>query len=165
MRALDLADEQDHRDRIVLGDMDAVGRVGRAGPARDEADSRAVRSAARSAIAIIAAPASWRQTVTVDGGVVQRVERGEVGFAGHAVDVLDALRDELVDQKLSTRSQIPAQCPAPLSRRIRRPRFWQFTPFFSIRGAGMRLALLAPPVPAMLEACRLPQNALRRQAR
>ena len=37
--ALDLADEQDHRRRIVLGDMHAMRGIGRAGAAGDEADS------------------------------------------------------------------------------------------------------------------------------
>ena len=39
-RPLDLADEQDHRRAVVLGDMDAMRGVGGAGAARDEADSR-----------------------------------------------------------------------------------------------------------------------------
>ena len=65
MRALDLADEQDHRRGIVLGDMDAVGGVGRAGPAGDKADARPAGQPP-SASAIIAAPASCRQTVTVE---------------------------------------------------------------------------------------------------
>jgi hypothetical protein len=37
------------------------------------------------------------------------VESGEVGFARNAIDPLDSLRDELVDENLSARSQSLAQ--------------------------------------------------------
>ena len=37
----------------------------------------------------------------LDAGIVESVERGEVGFAGHAKDALDPLGDELVDKNLS----------------------------------------------------------------
>ena len=39
--ARDVADEQDHRGRILEGDMDAAAGVGRAGAAGDEGDARA----------------------------------------------------------------------------------------------------------------------------
>ena len=45
--AIDVADEQDHRLRILHRDMDADAGVGRAGAARDEGDAGAVRSACR----------------------------------------------------------------------------------------------------------------------
>ena len=54
-----------------------------------------------SVSAIIAAPASCRQTVERDRGVAQRVERGEEGFARHAIDAVDALSDELINENLS----------------------------------------------------------------
>ena len=53
-----------------------------------------------SVSAIIAAPASCRQTVTSIAASMQRVERGEIGFARDAIDPLDALGDELVDENL-----------------------------------------------------------------
>ena len=53
-----------------------------------------------TASAIIAAPPSWRQTVTVIGAVVQGVEHAQVALAGHAEDVFDAVDDQLVDQGL-----------------------------------------------------------------
>lgn len=37
----------------------------------------------------------------VDRGVVQSVERGEVALAGHAVDGIDAVCGQLVDEDLA----------------------------------------------------------------
>ena len=54
-----------------------------------------------SVSAMIAAPASCRQTVTSTPRIVERVERGEIGFARHAIDALDPLRDELIDENLA----------------------------------------------------------------
>ena len=63
-RAVDVADEQDHRLRILERDVDADAGVGRAGAAGDEAHARAGPVIAPSAQAMNAAPPSWRQ-VTV----------------------------------------------------------------------------------------------------
>ena len=51
-----------------------------------------------TASAIMAAPPSCRQTVTVDVAVVEGVERGEIALARHAEHVPHAVDDELVDQ-------------------------------------------------------------------
>ena len=51
-----------------------------------------------TASAIIAAPPSWRQTVSVDLAVVEGVERGEIALARHAERVFHAMRDQLIDQ-------------------------------------------------------------------
>ena len=37
----------------------------------------------------------------LDAGIVERIERREIGFARHAIDPLDALLDELVDEDLA----------------------------------------------------------------
>ena len=98
-RALDLADEQDHRRAVVLGDMDAVGRVGRAGAAGDEADPGPAGEASgrqRHHRRARLLPADR----DLDARIVKRVERGEIGLAGHAIDALDALRDQLIHENL-----------------------------------------------------------------
>ena len=107
-RPLDLADEQDHRRRIVLGDMKPVRRVGRAGTAGDEADpgpSGEPPLSQRHDRRARLLPADGQ----FDRRVVHGVEGGEIGFARNAIDPLDALRDELVDEDLSARSQALAQ--------------------------------------------------------
>ena len=107
-RPLDLADEQDHRRRIVLGDMQPMRGVGRAGTAGDEADSRPPSKAPlcqRHHRGARLLPADGE----FDRRIVHGVEGGEVGFAGNAIDPLDPLGDELVDQNLSARSQSLAQ--------------------------------------------------------
>ena len=122
--ALDLADEENQRNRIMLRDMHAMGRIGRAGPAGHEADPRAidqlgVRDRHHRGPRLLPADRD-RQ-----GGVMHRVERREIGFAGHAEDVLCALRDELVDEDLAAgpavggvrhRGLLVASCPSPALR-------------------------------------------------
>ena len=131
-RPLDLADEQDHRRRIVLGDMQPMRGVGRAGAAGDEADSWPPGQAPfgqRHHRRARLLPADGQ----FDRRVVHGVEGGEVGFAGNAIDPLDPLRDELVDENLSARSQSLAQrrCSLPITFA---GNVWQFTPFISIAG-------------------------------
>ena len=97
---LDLADEQDHRRAVVLGDMDAVRGVGGAGAAGDEADAGPPGQPADDSrhdrrSRLLAADRH------LDLGVVERVERGEIGFAGDAIDPLNPLRDQLVDEDLA----------------------------------------------------------------
>ena len=63
------------------------------------------RPVSRPAVsAIIAAPASCRQTVTSTRRIVERIERGEIGFARHAIEPLDPLSDELIDENLPARA-------------------------------------------------------------
>ena len=97
---VDLADEQDHRRRILHRDVDAVAGIGRAGAAGDEADAG---PAGQLAIGLghHRGAAFGAADHDVDRAVMQRVERGEIAFARHAGDALDALRDELVDQDLA----------------------------------------------------------------
>ena len=47
---------------------------------------------------MFAAPASWRQTTSRIGDVVQRVEHGEVALTRDAERELDAVGEELVDE-------------------------------------------------------------------
>ena len=56
-----------------------------------------------TASAIMAAPPSWRQVVTVMRRVAQRIEHRQEAFAGHAEHMLDAVGDKLVDQHLCGR--------------------------------------------------------------
>ena len=101
--ALDLADEQDHRRAVVFGDVDAVGGVGGSRPARDEADSRPVcqpprRQRHHRRARLLPADRD------LDAGIIERIERREIGFARHAIDPPDALFDELVDKNLAARA-------------------------------------------------------------
>lgn len=96
--AIDIADEEDHRLRILAGHMDADRRVGGAGAARDEGDAGAVRERAIGAgherdAAFLAA----RDDVD-RGRIDERVEHGEEAFAGHGEDPVAALRHELIDE-------------------------------------------------------------------
>ena len=84
----------------MLGDVDAVRGVGGAGAAGDEADPRPSREPperARHHRRARLLPADRH----LDIRVVERVERGEVGFARHAIDPLDPLRCKLIDQDLA----------------------------------------------------------------
>ena len=132
-RPLDLADEQDHRRRIVLGDMHAMRGVGRAGAAGDEADPRpsgepplGQRHHRRARFL----PAHG----DFDRRVVHGVERGEEGFAWNAVDAFDPLDDELVDENLSARSQSLAQPTLLAPPRL--PHVSQVRRRFTIAGGG-----------------------------
>ena len=53
------------------------------------------------ASAIMAAPPSWRQTVTSMSRVMQRVERRQIALARHAENVIDPLGKKLIDKDLA----------------------------------------------------------------
>ena len=98
-----LADEQDHRYRILCRNVDAGRGIGRAGPAGDEADAGLSGQPAMTVghhrrAAFLAAHDG------IDAGIVQRIEHGEVGFARHAIEPVDAVRFQRVDDKLSAGS-------------------------------------------------------------
>jgi hypothetical protein len=98
--ARDLADEQQHRRRVLVRDVDAGGGVGGAGTARHEAHAGPAGELAlglghHGRAAFLAA---YRD---VDGRVVQGVEHGQEAFARHAEELLHAVEDELVDQDLA----------------------------------------------------------------
>ena len=84
----------------MLGDMDAVGGVHRPRSTGDEADARtpgepSVGQRHDRRPGLLAADGHC------DLGVMKRVERGEVGFARHAIKALDPLGDKLVDENLA----------------------------------------------------------------
>ncbi len=97
-RARHLADEEDERRRILARDVQAGAGVAGAGAARDEAHARppgelAVSLGHDGGAAFLAAGDE------ADGvGVVHRIERREIAFAGHAEHRVGAVDLELVDQ-------------------------------------------------------------------
>ncbi len=95
--ALDLADEEDHRRRVLLSDMEAERGIGGAGASRHETHARPARRLAdglrhHRRAALMAADGDG------DVAIVERVEHGEIAFAGHAEDVAHAMGNELVDE-------------------------------------------------------------------
>jgi hypothetical protein len=96
--AVDVADEQDHRLRILASDMDADTGVGCTGPARDKGDAGApghraigTRHEADSAFLPTGHGLDLRR-------IVQRVEYGEKALAGDMEDAVATLDEELVDE-------------------------------------------------------------------
>ena len=97
----DLADEEDHRRRVLERGVDADRRIGRAGAARDEADPglagellvalRHVRGAA-----VLARDDEPDRVARV----VERVEHREITLAGNAERGVDAVDLEAVDENL-----------------------------------------------------------------
>jgi hypothetical protein len=118
----DIADEQDHRLRILHRDMDADRGIGRAGPARDEGDAgppghRAVGAGHEADAAFL--PADHQIDL---GRVVQRVEHGEEALARHGEDAVAALRDEIVDEDAAAgayhRKAVSGNAPALTMRAL-----------------------------------------------
>ena len=101
-RARDLADEEEHRRRVLAGGVHADRRLGRARPARDEADARSPRELAdrfrrvRRALLVAAGDEPDRR-------VVERVEHREVALARDAEGKLDPVSLELVDEDPAAR--------------------------------------------------------------
>jgi hypothetical protein len=100
----DLPDEEQHRDRILHGDVDAGRGVGRARPARHEADA-GLPGQPSLAIGHHRGAAFLAADDGVDPGVVQSVEYGQIAFARHAENALDAVGFEGLDDQLSAGSQ------------------------------------------------------------
>ncbi len=98
--ALDLADEQDHRGRVLLGDVHAGQRVGGARAAGHHADAGFAGQ-----LAMGVRHHGGATFLTADGdldvGVVQAVQHRQVALAGNAENVFDALGDELVDEDVA----------------------------------------------------------------
>ena len=95
----DLNGKQDHGRGILLGDMDAAGRVGGAGAARDETDAGAARGLAmgfghhrRAAFAAA--------DDDLDAAVLEGIQHRQIGFARHAEDAGYTLDAKLPDQNL-----------------------------------------------------------------
>ena len=99
--AVEVADEQDHRRRILEGDMDSGAGVGRAGPAGDEGDAGPPGHLAVG-VGHVGDPAFLPADDQVDlRRVMERVEHGEEAFAGHGENAVAALDLELVDKDLA----------------------------------------------------------------
>ena len=97
--ARDLADEQDHRRRVLERGVHADRGVGRARAARHEADARpagelALRLGHEGRAALLPA-GDEADALAV---LVEAVEHGEEALAGHAEDGVDALRDQRFDE-------------------------------------------------------------------
>ena len=96
--ARDVADEQDHRGRILEGDVDPGAGVGRAGAAGDEGDARPPGHLAVG-VGHVGDPALLPADDGVDlGRVVERVEHREEALAGNGEDAVAALDAKLVDE-------------------------------------------------------------------
>ncbi|MEY9563646.1 hypothetical protein ABIA26_005988 [Sinorhizobium fredii] len=134
--ALHLADEKDHRDRILAGDVEPGRGIGGAGAARHHANARlsgqpapGVRHHRRTAL--LAADDD------VDVGVVERIQYGQIAFARHAGDALHTVRDQRLDHQLPTRFHAcTSQCFLRTEFRSRRRRV--ATIFFRLRGVSSR---------------------------
>jgi hypothetical protein len=96
----DLADEQDHRRRILVGRVHADRGIGRARAAGDETDAGAAGE-----LAIGFGHERGAAFLAVDDEpdrrIVQRVEHVEVAFARHAEGDVDAVDVERIDQDLA----------------------------------------------------------------
>ena len=88
--ALHLADEQDHRDRILAGDMQAGGCVHGARTARHHADAGFAGEPAPG-IGHHRGAAFLAADHDIDIGIVERVENGEIAFSRHAGHPPDAV--------------------------------------------------------------------------
>ena len=113
--AVDLADEQDHRHAVLLGDVHAGAGVGGAGAAGDHGDAGPAGELALGG-RHHRRPALLAADDEADlGRVVQRVQHLEIALARHAEDGVDALEAQLVDEDPARRSCVsPAM--TPLSR-------------------------------------------------
>ena len=103
-RARHLADEQEHRRRVLAGRVHSDRRLRRARAARDQADPRSSRELAVRLGGV-------RGTLLVpardepDRGVVERVEHRQEALAGEAEREVRAVQRELVDEDLTPGSQ------------------------------------------------------------
>ena len=102
-RTRHLADEQDHRRRVLLRGMDADRGLRRTGTARDEADPGPARQLpvrlgrVRGALLVATRDEAYRR-------VVERVEHGQVALPREAEREVGAVELELVDEDADPRS-------------------------------------------------------------
>ncbi len=100
-RPFDLANEQDHRDRILMGNMHAGTGIGGTGATGDEADAWPAgqptnRVRHHRCAAFLAADGD------ADRGIMQRIQHGEIAFARHAEDIGHFLLGQLVNENLGS---------------------------------------------------------------
>ena len=98
----DLADEQDHRNRILHGGVNADSGIGRPRATGNETQAGLARQLAPGR-RHIGSPALLPAEHEIKGvGVVDhRVENGKIGFAGHPEATCRAKRDKAVHEKLA----------------------------------------------------------------
>jgi hypothetical protein len=109
-----LADQEDHRRRILPGDVHAGRGVGGAGPARHHCDAGPARELAvgfrhHRRTAFLAADD------VADGCVVERVEQAEIALARDAERHVDALDLQLIGQDLAAGTKIGVRGHEPLA--------------------------------------------------
>ena len=107
-----LADEEDHRRRILEGGVQADARVGGTGAARHEADAGAARELAlRLGHEGRAALLPAGDEADLAAMLVEAVEHREIALAGHAEDGIDTLRDQRLDQGMAGQAgRLPIRC-------------------------------------------------------
>ena len=112
LEALDLADQHDQRRGVVIRGVQADHGVGQAGPAGDDANAGA--AAAHSAVggghesgAAFVTANDQPHAVVVD----QRVGEAEIAFAGNAIDQVDVVGFQTIDQQTAYRSRHDAFPP------------------------------------------------------
>ena len=108
---LDLANEQDQRHRIVLGDVNAMRGVGGPRPARDHGNARAAGQAAHG-VGHHGRARFLAADCQVDRRVMQRIEHGQKAFARHAEHMLDALDLRAGRQGSGRRCGLQVDCQA-----------------------------------------------------
>ena len=96
--ARDLADEEDHRRRVLEGGVHADRGMAGAGPARHHRDARPARELAVGLRHVGGAGLVARVDQPDRRGVVQRVKHLEVALARHAEGHVGAVDEELVDE-------------------------------------------------------------------
>src|SRR6266849_8200407 len=103
----DLPDEQDHRRRILEGGVHTDAGVGRARPARHEADAGAAGKLAVGLrhVGSSAFLAAYDEADLL-AHVIERVERGEIALAGYAEGRVRAVNPELIDQDLAAGAHV-----------------------------------------------------------
>ena len=96
--ALDLADEEDHRRRIMGCDMHPGEGVGRSRPARHEANPGLA-----GGLAISVGHHRGAGLVATDRegktALIAGVEHGQIAFARHAIGPVDAIDQQLIDKR------------------------------------------------------------------
>jgi hypothetical protein len=109
----DLADEQNHRRRVLEGDVHPGGRVGGAGSTGDHADPGTARQLAgrfchhrRAALLTAGRDRDFRR-------IVKRIEHREIAFTRHAEDVIGAMHPQGLDQQLSAALELLSRHPRP----------------------------------------------------
>ncbi len=128
--AADLADEDDHRGRILAADVNAGRSVGGAGAARHHDDAGAAGELApglrrHGGAAFLAAERHC------DRRIVERIEQRQIALAGHAEDALDAVILQRLDDQPRRRRRVacavrhspPLQPSIPWAQHIAGPRW------------------------------------------